>query len=102
MGFGKIFVEGLQVAENPNRRLFLIIYIWCELRDSNLLLNIFGVLGGSQFQQKTADMMLFSVNIMENKFGEKLKPVKGSIVAAILNVGVRDNPSCRVLNIATS
>lgn len=84
MGFGKIFVEGLQVAENTNRRLFLIIYIWCELRDSNLLLNIFEVLGGSQFQQKTADMMLFSVHIMENRFGEKLRSVKGSVVMIIL------------------
>jgi len=58
--------------------------MWCELRDSNLLLNIFGALVGSQFQQKTADMMLFSVNIMENRFGEKLRPVKGSVVLAIL------------------
>jgi len=28
--------------------------------------------------------MLFSVNIMENKFGEKLRPVKGSVVMVIL------------------
>lgn len=58
--------------------------MWCELRDSNLLLNIFRVLGGSQFQQKTADMTLFSVNIMENRFGEKLKPVKASVAVSIL------------------
>jgi len=57
--------------------------LWCELRDSNLLPNIFGALGGSQFQQKTADMMLFSVNIMENRFGEKLRPVKGSVAMVI-------------------
>jgi len=57
--------------------------MWCELRDSNLLLNIFEVLGGSQFQQKNADMTLFSVNIMENRFGEKLRPVKGSIAMVI-------------------
>jgi len=41
------------------------------------------VLGGSQFQQKTADMMLFSVNIMENRFGEKLRPVKEAVAMVI-------------------
>jgi len=57
--------------------------MWCELRDSNLLLNIFGVLGVSQFQPKTADTMLFSMNIMENRFGEKLRRVKGCVARVI-------------------
>jgi len=28
-------------------------------------------------------MTLFSVNIMENRFGEKLRPVKGSVAMVI-------------------